>query len=50
MVVEVQEVLVVADAGVGMLGDVVIPLRDFGISVVGHDVWAVMSILFHPCR
>ena len=50
MVVEIQEMRVVADAGIGMLGGVVIPLRDFGISVVGHAVWAVMSILFNRCR
>ncbi len=36
LVVEVQKVLVGADAGVGVLGGVVIVQRDFEISIVGH--------------
>ena len=37
LVVKVQGVRVCADAGVGVLGGVVIGLSSFGIAVVWHD-------------
>ena len=36
LVVEVQRMLIVADAGVGVLGGVVVVQGDFGIAVIGH--------------